>query len=194
MLAGRGTRLRLVCLVLVLDLVFFLSLVPDVRKREGKQPSLEGLPLTLMPVVGYRRLGRDQAADTPAKIRAMVEQYVSNKNTVILAVEGANTDLQTSETLQVARSFDPHGARTLCVLTKVDLLDRSDTTSLLRTMARLPLGMGYSAVRLPAAVIWLAPAPHLSRCAVLASTAPLMFTLFFFFFFFVFFFSFFVMS
>ncbi|VDM36822.1 unnamed protein product [Toxocara canis] len=53
----------------------------------------------------------------------MIQSYISNPNSIILAVTPANQDFATSEPLKMAREVDPDGCRTLAVLTKLDLMD-----------------------------------------------------------------------
>ncbi|MGH0115015.1 UNVERIFIED_CONTAM: hypothetical protein FKN15_068347, partial [Acipenser sinensis] len=53
----------------------------------------------------------------------LILRYISNPNSIILAVTAANTDMATSEALKVAREVDPDGRRTLAVITKLDLMD-----------------------------------------------------------------------
>uniref|UniRef100_A0AC34RFA6 Dynamin GTPase n=1 Tax=Panagrolaimus sp. JU765 TaxID=591449 RepID=A0AC34RFA6_9BILA len=65
----------------------------------------------------------DQPPDIEIVIRDMIYSYISNPNSIILAVTPANQDFATSEPLKLARDVDPEGDRTLCVLTKLDLMD-----------------------------------------------------------------------
>jgi|UniRef100_A0AC35G351 dynamin 1-like protein len=65
----------------------------------------------------------DQPPDIEILIRDMVMSYISNPNSLILAVTPANQDFATSEPLKLARDVDKDGNRTLCVLTKLDLMD-----------------------------------------------------------------------
>lgn len=53
----------------------------------------------------------------------MVLKYISNPNSIILAVVTANTDMATSESLKIAKDVDVDGRRTLAVVTKLDLMD-----------------------------------------------------------------------
>lgn len=53
----------------------------------------------------------------------MCLQYISNPNSIILAVTAANTDIANSDSLKLAREVDPDGLRTIGVLTKMDLMD-----------------------------------------------------------------------
>ena len=54
----------------------------------------------------------------------MINDYISQENTLILAVSPANQDLANSDALKLARSVDPEGLRTIGVITKLDLMDQ----------------------------------------------------------------------
>lgn len=51
----------------------------------------------------------DQPKDIEIQIRELIVKYISNPNSIILAVTAANTDMATSEALKVAREVDPDG-------------------------------------------------------------------------------------
>ncbi|EPY24358.1 dynamin GTPase [Angomonas deanei] len=70
---------------------------------------------------------RGQPETIVTDIEDMVRRYVADKNTVILAITPANQDVATSAALSVSRMVDPHGERTMGVLTKLDLMDRGTT-------------------------------------------------------------------
>ena len=55
-------------------------------------------------------------------VRNMIEGYLQNDRTIILAVLPSNVDHATQEILKLAETFDPEGARTMGVLTKPDLV------------------------------------------------------------------------
>lgn len=74
-------------------------------------------------------------------VRQMVGKHLSNPRSIILllyhdlqfnrtpltdvrAVVAANVDIATQEIIQMAEDADPHGQRTLGVLTKPDLVDK----------------------------------------------------------------------
>ncbi|KPI86780.1 putative GTP-binding protein [Leptomonas seymouri] len=80
--------------------------------------TLVDLPGLVMNPVG------DQPKDIDRQIKEMVTRYVSPKNTIILAISPANTDLATSQSLRLAKQLDPEGLRTVGVLTKIDLMDK----------------------------------------------------------------------
>lgn len=80
--------------------------------------------LTLVDLPGITKVPvGDQPVDIEALIRTLVLKYISNPNSIILAVVTANTDMATSESLKLARECDPDGRRTLAVVTKLDLMD-----------------------------------------------------------------------
>lgn len=55
-------------------------------------------------------------------VRNMVEFYIQNSRTIILAVLPSNVDITTQEILKMAEKADPGGVRTMGVLTKPDLV------------------------------------------------------------------------
>lgn len=57
----------------------------------------------------------DQPKDIEIQIRELILKFISNPNSIILAVTAANTDMATSEALKVAREVDPDGKCCLCV-------------------------------------------------------------------------------
>ncbi|CZS92510.1 related to vacuolar sorting protein VPS1, dynamin, and related proteins [Rhynchosporium agropyri] len=57
-------------------------------------------------------------------VKSMVQSYMENPRSVILAVIPANVDIATQEILEMAEEVDPEGQRTLGVLTKPDLVDK----------------------------------------------------------------------
>lgn len=79
--------------------------------------------MTLVDLPGLTKVPvGDQPRDIEKQIRDMLLKFISKPNAVILAVTAANTDLANSDGLQLARSVDPEGTRTIGVLTKVDLM------------------------------------------------------------------------
>lgn len=56
-------------------------------------------------------------------MRELILHYISNPNSIILAVSPANTDMAISEALKMAKEVDQDGRRTLSVITKLDLMD-----------------------------------------------------------------------
>ena len=66
--------------------------------------------LTLVDLPGLTKVPvGDQPADIEQQIREMILSYISNPNSIILAVSSGNTDFSTSEALKLARDVDPDG-------------------------------------------------------------------------------------
>ncbi|CAL8261072.1 unnamed protein product [Merluccius merluccius] len=85
-------------------------------------PHVVNLTLVDLPGITKVPVG-DQPNDIELQIRDLIMKYISNPNSIILAVTAANTDMATSEALKVARDVDHDGRRTLAVVTKLDLMD-----------------------------------------------------------------------
>lgn len=85
-------------------------------------PKVVNLTLVDLPGITKVPVG-DQPEDIEIQIRNLIFKYISNPNSIILAVHAANTDFATSEALKLARDVDPDGRRTLAVITKLDLMD-----------------------------------------------------------------------
>ena len=68
------------------------------------------LNITLIDLPGLTKLAvGDQPQDIGEQIRDMIMTYICRETCLILAVTPANTDLATSDALQLARSADPEG-------------------------------------------------------------------------------------
>eukprot|EP01059_Diplonema_ambulator_P028175 TRINITY_DN4690_c0_g1_i1.p1 TRINITY_DN4690_c0_g1~~TRINITY_DN4690_c0_g1_i1.p1 ORF type:complete len:670 (+),score=224.08 TRINITY_DN4690_c0_g1_i1:49-2010(+) len=82
------------------------------------------LDLTVIDLPGLTKIAIDgQPQEIGKDIETMAIDWIKSKNTIILAVTAANTDIANSDALQLARRVDPHGDRTIGVLTKLDLMD-----------------------------------------------------------------------
>lgn len=93
-------------------LTMFSSKMPDL--------SLVDLPgITKIPLKG---------SDHPENIEEITvrlcEKYIKDPRTIILCVVMGNIDVTTSDAIKLSIRHDPSGERTLCALTKVDLLSK----------------------------------------------------------------------
>ncbi|XP_043192796.1 dynamin-1-like protein [Amphibalanus amphitrite] len=80
--------------------------------------------LTLVDLPGLTKVPvGDQPEDIDRQIEELIVKYITNPNSIILAVTAANIDMSTAESLKFARDVDPDGRRTLAVITKLDLMD-----------------------------------------------------------------------
>ena len=102
------------------------------------------LTLTLVDLPGLTKVPvGDQPRDIEKQIREMVLKQISKSNAIILAVTAANVDLANSDGLQLARSVDPEGQRTIGVLTKIDLMDHGTDVVDILAGRIIPLRLGY---------------------------------------------------
>jgi len=102
--------------------------------------TLVDLPgLTLNPV-------GDQSETIVQDIKEMVANFVKNENCIILAVSPAINDIANSESLAIARKFDPLGERTVGVLTKLDMMDQGTDALNMLEGKEYPLKLGYVGV------------------------------------------------
>lgn len=67
----------------------------------------------------------DQPNAIDNRIPEIILHYVKQPNSIILAIVSANADPSTSDSLKIARKMDPNGTRTIVVVTKLDLIDKS---------------------------------------------------------------------
>ncbi|GLH16565.1 Dynamin [Gryllus bimaculatus] len=105
------------------------------------------LNLTLIDLPGLTKVPiGDQPADIEQQIRAMIMQFISRDNCLILAVTPANTDLANSDALKLAKEVDPAGIRTIGVITKLDLMDEGTDARDILENKLLPLRRGYIGV------------------------------------------------
>ncbi|KAI8604261.1 Dynamin central region-domain-containing protein [Dissophora ornata] len=132
------------------------EIVRDTEAKTGKNAGISPLPinlriysphvltLTLVDLPGLTKLPvGDQPKDIEKQIRDMIIKYITKPNSIILAVTAANVDLANSDGLRLARDVDPEGARTIGVLTKVDLMDTgTDVVDILAGRV-IPLRLGY---------------------------------------------------
>ena len=92
--------------------------------------------LTLVDLPGLTKVPvGDQPEDIEVQIRNILLKYISNPNSIILAVTAANTDFATSEALKLAREVDSDGRRTLAVITKLDLMDAGTGNHIIETIS-----------------------------------------------------------
>ena len=102
--------------------------------------TLVDLPgLTKVSVVGH-------PTDLPAQIRKLSIQFISNPHSIILCVTAGNTDLATSDGIQLAQEVDPEGHRTLGVVTKIDIMDKGTDAMDIFTGNSIPLRLGFIGV------------------------------------------------
>lgn len=83
-------------------------------------------------------------------VRNMVNSYIENSRTIILAVLPSNVDITTQEILKMAEKADPGGVRTMGVLTKPDLVTEVATQKAIKDLVLgkgKQLRLGYCIVK-----------------------------------------------
>lgn len=107
--------------------------------------------LTLVDLPGITRIplhNSGQPENIEEITKNMALSYVKEPRTIILCVIPANADLSTSDGLKMAKEIDPTGARTLGVLTKIDIMDKGTNARRILMNQEIKLTMGYVAVKL----------------------------------------------
>ena len=124
------------------------SISDDAIVIKVQGPAFPNLTLTDLP--GLIRTVSD--GEDPAmipRVRALIKRYLVQKRTIILAVNPANVDIHNSEILNAAQEADPAGERTICVLTKPDLVDEGAEESVMKLLQNqvVNLKLGFHAVK-----------------------------------------------
>lgn len=105
------------------------------------------LNLTLVDLPGITKVPiGEQPPDIEKQIENLILEYVAKPNCIILAVSPANVDLVNSESLKLAREIDPHGKRTIGVVTKLDLMDQGTNALDILSGKLYPLKLGFVGV------------------------------------------------
>ncbi|KAF8057938.1 DRP3A [Scenedesmus sp. PABB004] len=105
------------------------------------------LTMTLIDLPGITKVPvGDQPSNIEQRVREMVLQYIREPSCIILAVSAANTDLANSDALQMAQLVDAEGARTIGVLTKLDIMDRGTSAAPALRNQVVPLRLGYTGI------------------------------------------------
>ena len=96
----------------------------DVLKIEICGPEQQHMSVVDVPGI-FRNTMEGMTTDSDIEIvRSIVNRYMQNPRSIILAVVPANVDIATQEILKMAGKCDIKGERTLGVLTKPDLVDK----------------------------------------------------------------------
>jgi GTP-binding protein EngB required for normal cell division len=111
--------------------------------------------LTLIDLPGlFSYTKSDSAAHSPTIVRGLVEKYIKQSNTIVLAVVSARTDYATQEILKIRKKLDPHGLRTIGVITGLDTVEpgtkREEEYLSLAMNEEMRLIRGWHALRNPA--------------------------------------------
>ena len=95
-------------------------------------------------VCEVRTVTEGQNPQVIVEVNNLIEAYLAQSRTIILAVVPSNVDVATVDILERAQNVDPTGERTIGVLTKPDLIDRGSEAEVVQvlTNVRKPLKLG----------------------------------------------------
>jgi GTPase SAR1 family protein len=93
----------------------------DVLRVEVSGPKQPHLTLVDLPGL-FHGGHKAQSVEDAAMVKSLVRSYMRKSRSIILAVVSAKNDLALQIVTNYAREMDPHGARTLGILTKPDTL------------------------------------------------------------------------
>jgi len=83
-----------------------------------------GMQLTIVDLPGLISVeGEDQIEDDIQVVKDLVESYIRNPRTIILAVIQAGNDISNQKIIRWSRRVDPSGQRTVGIITKPDLIN-----------------------------------------------------------------------
>ena len=104
--------------------------------------------LTLVDLPGVTRVPVGKQPKNIEQItKDMATRYIEDPLTIILCVIAANSDIATSDGLKLAKEIDVGGARTLGVLTKLDIMDAGTDARKALMNEEIPLKLGYVGVK-----------------------------------------------
>ncbi|KAJ5932821.1 hypothetical protein N7516_007310 [Penicillium verrucosum] len=103
----------------------------DILKIELSGPNHRHLSVVDVPGL-FHNPTKFQTEEDRAIIRKLIEDYMTDKRTIILAVMDARNNLANQEVFSMARAADPAGKRTVGIVTKCDALQAGDESGVLR--------------------------------------------------------------
>lgn len=109
-----------------------------------------GLHLTLVDLPGLISVSENE--EDVQLVGDLVNSYLENSRTIILAVVPASSDVDTQSIIQRARRFDKDGLRTVGIITKPDLINdgtESRVAKLAKNADRTKLKLGFFLLKNP---------------------------------------------
>lgn len=111
------------------------------------------LNLTIVDLPGIIQVPNDEQDDNDVDtVHALVDSYISNPRTIILAVVQAGNDISNQSIIKKSKKFDKDGERTIGVITKPDLINdgtQSRIAALSRNEDSTKLKLGFFMVKNP---------------------------------------------
>ncbi|KAL7808711.1 P-loop containing nucleoside triphosphate hydrolase protein [Trichoderma gracile] len=103
----------------------------DILRIEISGPEEHHLSVVDVPGL-FHNPTKFQTREDLAIIRRLIEDYTTDKRTIILAVMDARNNLANQEVFKMARAADPAGIRTVGIITKCDALQPGDEQGVLK--------------------------------------------------------------
>ncbi|CAK7273325.1 hypothetical protein SEPCBS119000_005596 [Sporothrix epigloea] len=94
----------------------------DVLRIEMSGPTQQHLTLVDLPGL-FHSGGTGQSVTDASVVRQLVKEYIKRRNSIILVVVSAAYEFVNQLATRLARDVDPHGKRTMGLITKPDKLD-----------------------------------------------------------------------
>lgn len=123
----------------------------DVLRIEVTGPV--GLHLAVVDLPGLISVANEEQTEFDVQtVQNMVDSYLTNARTIILAVVQANNDIANQGIIQKSRRLDPAGERTVGIITKPDLINKGTEKRIARLAKNedtTKLRLGFFLVRNP---------------------------------------------
>ncbi|KAL4962935.1 dynamin family protein [Aspergillus stella-maris] len=103
----------------------------DILKIELSGPGHNHLSVVDVPGL-FHNPTKYQTEEDKAIIRGLIESYITDKRTIILAVMDARNNLANQGVFSMARAADPVGKRTVGIITKCDAVEEGDEAGVIR--------------------------------------------------------------
>ncbi|KAF4419021.1 Interferon-induced GTP-binding protein Mx [Colletotrichum fructicola] len=127
------------------------SFALDVLRIDVRGPV--GLHLTIVDLPGLISVESDeQSTEDIDAVHRLVETYMESHRTIILAVAQAGNDVANQPVIRKSRKYDPHGLRTIGIITKPDLINKGTENRIARLANNedsIKLGLGFFLLKNP---------------------------------------------
>ncbi|KAH0421643.1 dynamin GTPase [Colletotrichum camelliae] len=127
------------------------SFALDILRIDVRGPV--GLHLTIVDLPGLISVESDeQSTEDIDIVHRLVETYMESHRTIILAVVQAGNDAANQPVIRKSRKHDPHGLRTIGIITKPDLINKGTENRIARLANNedsIKLGLGFFLLKNP---------------------------------------------